>query len=360
MYTTLGTNLLVANVTMVNPAIMFLHMDAQTAAEVRNITLYCDWRAQVQLAGPHELLGLSALPLLGSSNDLKATDDLVVVQAWADERKKRAPQTPRMSLTPTELQGLSMWAKTHWKTIGEHVPMLPFNTDGVDPGSRSNGVWVHNLTVENFDDVVAVKPCNGDCAGGPTVCTQNILVEQMRIFLGVGLSVGSMNPKTPTNCIKGVIFRHASFQYPFKAIYIKSNSGDDGDGIMENITYSDISIRDPFYLPIYIGPQQQKEPNGVGDGFWPATQPLVTIKNITLRNIVSKGGPGGKMLLPHSGLFRCNASNPCTDFTLENVKVESLEAGPGGPYICDFVSGQVRADTEPKPTGGRDGTCEWS
>merc|ERR1711965_346268 len=91
------------------------------------------------------------------------------------------------------------------------VPMLPFNTDGIDPGAGTAHFWAHHVTVENFDDVIAVKPCNGDCAaqqqhgggggggGGDDeaelVCTEDILVEDFSIFLGVGLSVGSVHPR---------------------------------------------------------------------------------------------------------------------------------------------------------------------
>ena len=70
-------------------------------------------------------------------------------------------------------------------------------------------------------------------------------------------------------------------------MYIKTNSGDEGGGIIHNITYQDITIDEPILWPIYIGPQQQKEPNGVGDGIWPNTQPLITITDIFLRNITS-------------------------------------------------------------------------
>ena len=52
----------------------------------------------------------------------------------------------------------------------------------------------------------------------------------------VGLSVGSVHPHDPPNCIRNVVFRRASFAYPFKAIYVKTNSGEEGTGIVSNVS----------------------------------------------------------------------------------------------------------------------------
>lgn len=38
----------------------------------------------------------------------------------------------------------------------DKIPIFPLNTDGIDPDGRN--IWIHNITVTNFDDVVAVKP----------------------------------------------------------------------------------------------------------------------------------------------------------------------------------------------------------
>eukprot|EP00618_Florenciella_parvula_P012925 CAMPEP_0119477020 /NCGR_PEP_ID=MMETSP1344-20130328/7317_1 /TAXON_ID=236787 /ORGANISM="Florenciella parvula, Strain CCMP2471" /LENGTH=468 /DNA_ID=CAMNT_0007510919 /DNA_START=93 /DNA_END=1499 /DNA_ORIENTATION=+ len=261
---------------------------------------------------------------------------------------------PFMQLAPSELAGIQKWAEE--ETAAGAIPMLPFNTDGIDPGVGAKDVFIKNLTAENFDDVIAVKPCNGDCAGMSMLCTENIVVENSKIFLGVGLSIGSVNPKDPTNCIKDIVFQGASFKYPFKAVYVKTNSGDTGDGIIQNITYADMTIEDPILWPIYIGPQQQKEPNGIGDGFWPETQPLITISDIFLRNITSTGG-----FLPHAGILRCNASNPCTNIVIEDVSVESRYSNDGLQldYVCESMQGTVTKASYPLPDEGSDGLCSF-
>ena len=126
--------------------------------------------------------------------------------------------------------------------------------------------------------------------------------------------------------------------------------------------------------PIYIGPQQQSEPDGTGDGWWPATQPRVTLADIRLSNITSTGGT-----LPHPGVLRCNASNPCEGFVIDAVRVASRwdnssrssrsigskRSGSGGDeerfnYVCDYVLGQAGGGSSPAPDGGRNDTCVWS
>ena len=145
-------------------------------------------------------------------------------------------------------------------------------------------------------------------------------------------------------------------------------------------------IQKPILWPVYIGPQQQSEPDGTGDGWWPATQPRVTLEAIQLRNISSEGGD-----LPHPGILRCNHSNPCRGFVLDAVTVESRwnaaasssssastssssSSSSSSPflskaaslvanfsYVCDYVvDGEVDATSTPFPGGGKNGTCSWN
>lgn len=38
----------------------------------------------------------------------------------------------------------------------QSLPMFPLNTDGIDPSGKN--YYIHNCTIKNFDDAVAVKP----------------------------------------------------------------------------------------------------------------------------------------------------------------------------------------------------------
>ena len=86
----------------------------------------------------------------------------------------------------------------------------------------------------------------------------------------------------------------------------------------------------PHWWAIYIGPQQMKEPDGDGPGcmlypFDPkgtcTTQPRVTLRNITLKNVMVNNS----FFFPV--VIRCNETNPCKDFLFENVTTDKWHVG---------------------------------
>ena len=72
------------------------------------------------------------------------------------------------------------------------------------------------------------------------------------------------------------------------------------------------------------------------------TQPRIDVRNITLRNIVSKGG-----LLP-PGIIRCNETNPCTGFVFENVNLSGWLIHKDNGFITENVQG-VSINSFPDP-----------
>ncbi len=128
--------------------------------------------------------------------------------------------------------------------------MIPFNTDGIDPsGARMH---IHNLTVQNYDDVVVPKPSADED------CTRDMLVEDIDVVLGVGMTVGSVPPETKGNCVRNITFRNVRQVRPIKAIYVKTNPGDHGYGNITDIYYKNFTMDRPIWWAIYIGPQQMK------------------------------------------------------------------------------------------------------
>ena len=227
---------------------------------------------------------------------------------------------------------------------GINVPLFPLNTDGIDPQGRD--IVIENVYIECYDDAIAVKPSQaGDKL---SQCTENVVVRNATIKYGVGLSIGSVPPGT--NCVRNVSFYDSVFYDPFKAIYIKSNPGSHGKGIISNILYQNITAYNPIWFGIYIGPQQQKEPDGKGPGcmLYPIrkdcpTNPLVTMENITLRDVYMKNA------ILNPGIVRCNASNPCKNFVFENVQATGLLQRFG--YICENVQA-TNINSHPIPCPG--------
>ena len=111
--------------------------------------------------------------------------------------------------------------------LGDHsmlsMPTMPLNTDGIDP-SGSN-VTIRNVNITNFDDAVAVKPSHTTSQIAKDGCSQDILVENCNIKFGVGMTIGSVPPRDTHACVRRVTFRNIDFEYPLKAIYVKTNPG---------------------------------------------------------------------------------------------------------------------------------------
>lgn len=217
--------------------------------------------------------------------------------------------------------------------------MFPFNTDGIDPSGTN--ILIERVDITNWDDAVAIKPANKK--GKIATCAENIIARDINVKYGVGASIGSVPANDNYNCVRNVTFSNWTFDTPMKAIYIKTDPGTTksmlpgSGGEITNITYENIKIRNPVWWGIYIGPQQMKEPDGRGPGcmLYPLsaceTQPLITISDITLRNITSEGG----ILTP--GIVRCHETNPCKNINFENVNIKGWWSSWGGNFITENV-----------------------
>ena len=140
--------------------------------------------------------------------------------------------------------------------LGIKLPTFPLNTDGLDPAGRN--ILIERVNITNFDDAVAVKPLD---RGNNIHCTENLVVRDCNVWWGVGMAIGSVYPSDNYRCIRNVTFKDINFYHPFKAIYVKTNSGDTSSmlpgsgGEITNIVYENIEINTPVWFGIYIGPQ---------------------------------------------------------------------------------------------------------
>tara|TARA_B100001059_G_C17832757_1_gene585812 strand:- start:1384 stop:2649 length:1266 start_codon:yes stop_codon:yes gene_type:complete len=211
------------------------------------------------------------------------------------------------------VQYITIWVEPH--------DMFPFNTDGIDVSGKN--IDIRDSMISNYDDAICIKPADYDTPsldGINMSCTENIVVDNIYVYKGVGLSVGSV-ASNKQHCIRNVVFQNIVTDLPIKFIYIKTGSQHDAtnvQGYIENITYRNMTANHALLWPIYIGPQQQKEPDGTGDGLWPSVNPYVEIKDILLENI---------HIHLHShftayGVLRCGIENPCTNIHFKDVKIK--------------------------------------
>lgn len=80
-----------------------------------------------------------------------------------------------------------------------------------------------------------------------------MLIENVNVRFAVGMTIGSVPPNYDHNCIRRITFRNINFEYPLKAVYVKTNPGD-GTGEIKDILYENIKIHFPVWWNIYIGP----------------------------------------------------------------------------------------------------------
>jgi hypothetical protein len=221
--------------------------------------------------------------------------------------------------------------------------------------SAGRDVWIHDCSIVNDDDSIAVKPLQQLNPGNVNAnCSENMMIERMNIT-GMGLSIGSVPPHAGRNCVRNITFRNILMPGTGKGVYIKSNPSCIADGsktaIITDILYENITINKPDWWAIWIGPQQQHEPGqALGQKCaldYPVskscpTQGCVDFRNITLRQI--------KIVHPllSPGVLLGNKSNPM-QVTFDRVIVDKPALFPfDKTYKCESVQGTA-TDSTPKP-----------
>jgi len=182
-----------------------------------------------------------------------------------------------------------------------NAPTLPLNTDGIDPAGQN--ITISNMWYYGYDDAIAVKPgtkrTSKDRFGFDSGCTRNIFIENITAITSVGIAIGSIWPTEAHTCIENVFVKNAEFQNPIKAIYIKVNPDKEGtasSGHISNIHYENIRVKNCLQKPIYIGPQQQRQPGtqGIGchvgshsDSCFSSNQ--IQVRDVILKNVLVEG-----------------------------------------------------------------------
>jgi len=225
--------------------------------------------------------------------------------------------------------------------------LTAFNTDGFDVAGRN--VWIHDCTIWNDDDCIAVKELSRASFQSP--CSENMLFERINAS-GVGLTIGSIGPSTSHTCVRNITFRDSTMYNTFKGIYLKSRPGKPGEtGEITDVLYENILIRNASQWSIWIGPQQAsyKEACSLIWPFFPTAKcPIpdgITWNNITLRNITVD------MPQLSPGVILGNTTNPMMNILFDNVFVNKPGTFPWGEkyYACEGVEGIAQGNTQPPP-----------
>lgn len=206
------------------------------------------------------------------------------------------------------------------------LDLTAFNTDGFDVTGKN--VWIHDCTVWNQDDCVAVKDGS-----------ENMLIERITAS-GLGLTIGSIGGTT----VKNITFRDSYMKNTVKGLYVKFR---EEGGLISNILYENIVLDTPSQWAIWVGPAQQADNRNPCYPHpcslcWPelphaqCNMPAEgTFVNLTFRNITinsPKKSPG---------VIIGNASNPIKGLVFEDVVVNNPGSEPWGDkyYYCEGVQG---------------------
>jgi len=230
-------------------------------------------------------------------------------------------------------------ARRDSKDSHDTIDMTAFNTDGFDV--TGNNVHIHDCTVWNQDDTIAVKDGSA-----------NMLFERINAS-GIGLTIGSIG----ASIVNNITFRDCYMHHTYKGIYMKFRAVDHaGAGVISNVLYENIWMEEPEQWPIWIGPAQQSDSWNLCAGHpcsicWPSVPftkchpSLGTYANITLRNITVNNP---KM---SPGVLLGDSSNPMQNVVFEDVVVNNPGSKPWGneSYMCENVNGIAKGRTSPVP-----------
>jgi len=166
------------------------------------------------------------------------------------------------------------------------------NTDAMD--LRGQRIVVKDCEIDVGDDNVEI--------GGPC---RDILVENLTCLHGHGISIGS-----PTRGgVSHVLVRHCTFDGGENAIRIKSSRG--RGGLIEDVTYTDIQIKNITKRPIDISMLYSGTREAV-----PGATDIPQVRNVLISNVTITRSP-------EMGRIWGLPEQLAKDITLENVKVQT-------------------------------------
>ena len=240
--------------------------------------------------------------------------NLVVLTGCTDLRVENITlqNSPKFHLVPTDCDGVII------SNVTVLAPVHAANTDAIDPSACRN-VLITKCRIDVGDDNIAIKAGRA-MAERPFAC-DNITVTDCVFLHGHGMSIGSET----AGGVRNVTVRNCTFENTENGIRIKSQRG--RGGIVENISYSDITMKnvDPaitltsYYMFNSAGDAKQKtEP--AKDTAQPIAAGTPIYRNIHISNLTAtcQRAAGIIIGLPESLI---------SDVTLENVQITSATTG---------------------------------
>jgi polygalacturonase len=181
------------------------------------------------------------------------------------------------------------------------------NTDGINISARN--CTIEDCDIRTGDDNIAINFGNRNSATTEPECS-NIVVRNCFFGVGHGMSIGSFT----SGGLRNLTVSNCKFDGTTSAIRIKTARG--RGGLVENVTYSDIDIKDSKW-PIFISEYYPREPDAPEADTTTVTTAFSPVyKNIVLKNVTVSGA---------SDAIKINGipESPIQGIIFDNVKINS-------------------------------------
>jgi polygalacturonase len=230
----------------------------------------------------------------------------------------RLINSPKFHLVPSECEDVTI------DGITILAPERAANTDGIDPSNCRN-VKITRCLIDVGDDNVAIK--SGKKVEGREFGCENIEVTDCTFKHGHGMSIGS----EVVGGVCNVTVKNCSFEDTDNGLRIKSRR--DKGGVVENITYTDITMKN-VHPAISIAAYYQQSTHAKypkDDPAQPMTGTTPVFRNITIKNLTATSTKDAGLIV---GLPESLVEN----VVLENVNLTATE----GLTIANAAGIQLR------------------
>jgi polygalacturonase len=224
---------------------------------------------------------------------------------------------------------------TAWGVVIDS-PKTARNTDGIDPANSTN-VTITHCFIHAGDDQVAIK------AGG-TIPSTHMSIVHNHFYTGHGVSIGSETDSGANH----ILVSDLTIDGGDNGIRIKSNST--RGGLVENVTYEDVCIRDTKN-PIYMDTNYTA-------GYSNQENKLPVFRNITLRDVHIFDG--GKITLEGfdaTHRLQMNFDNVTISGTAEISAIHGDFALGPGPVNFQLAGNDVHVTGKPA-SDTKENTCD--
>jgi polygalacturonase len=178
--------------------------------------------------------------------------------------------SPGFHLVPVDCEDVTI------EGVTIRAPADSPNTDAIDP-SDTRHVRISKCVIDVGDDNVAIKSGHADSAH-PNAACEDITVTDCTFLHGHGMSIGSET----SGGVRDLTVQHCTFEDTTSGIRIKSSR--DRGGLVENLRYSDITMKN-VKIPINLACYYPKIPTN--DPAQPMTPHTPMYRNIRILNLTA-------------------------------------------------------------------------